>query len=421
MPSNRGSTRCGAVSANFGASGYGIRPRRDGRGRVAEPDVESPAIVLTTSLGWVCAVLAGVGVVYTLSAGVLAARFVSRRAKPADSFPPVSVIKPLYGTHPQLARSLSCFCDQDYPGEVQILFGVQDARDPAIAVVEALKAARPELDIELVVDPRLYGANRKASNLTNIATRARHGLLVLSDADIGVRPDYLRRVVAAMSAPGVGAVSCLYVGGGKGMWGRLAAMQIDYQFLPGAAMGKALGLAQPCFGSTIAISAKVLEEIGGFAAFADHLADDYEIGRAVRARGYRIAIPPMIVSHHCGEETGAQLFDHELRWGRTVRQIDPAGYAGSIVTYPTPLAMVAVALSGLAPWSIGLLVATLASRLLLKVCVDAATGSRAGPWWLLPIRDVMSFGVFLSSFAVNTVGWQGRRFRVGPDGVLLHT
>jgi ceramide glucosyltransferase len=383
--------------------------------------VASPAIVLTTGLGWLCAALAGIGVVYTLVAGVLAARFVSRRAKPAETFPPVSVIKPLYGAHPQLAQSLACFCNQDYPGEVQILFGVQDARDPAIAVVEALKAARPELDILLVVDPRLYGANRKASNLTNISAHARHGLLVLSDADIGVRPDYLRRVVAAMSAPDVGAVSCLYVGGGRGPWGQLAAMQIDYQFLPGAAMGKSLGLAQPCFGSTIAISAEVLEEIGGFAAFADHLADDYEIGRAVRARGYRIAIPPMIVSHHCGEETGAQLLDHELRWGRTVRQIDPAGYAGSVITYPTPLALAAVALSGLAPWSIGLLIATLASRLLLKVCVDAATGSRAGPWWLLPIRDVMSFGVFLSSFAVNTVGWQGRRFRVGPDGVLLHS
>jgi ceramide glucosyltransferase len=383
--------------------------------------VESPAIVLMTSLGWLCATLAGAGVAYTLLAGVLAARFVSRRAKAAESFPSVSVIKPLCGAHPQLAKALASFCDQDYPGEVQILFGVQDARDPAIAVVEALKAARPELDIELVVDPRLYGANRKASNLTNISARAKHGLLVLSDADIRVRPDYLRRVVAAMNAPGVGAVSCLYVGGGQGVWGRLAAMQIDYQFLPSVVMGKALRMAQPCFGSTIAISAEVLAEIGGFAAFADHLADDYEIGRAVRARGYRIAIPPMTVSHHCGEETSAQLFDHELRWGRTVRQIDPAGYAGSIITYPVPLALAAVALSSLAPWSIGLLVATLASRLMLKVCVDAATGSRAGSWWLLPIRDMLSFSVFLSSFAVNTVGWQGRRFRVGPDGVLLHS
>ncbi len=384
--------------------------------------MDSPATVLLTSLGWLCACLAAVGVAYTLAAGLLAARFVSRRVRTANTFPAVTIVKPLHGVHPGLGEALARFCEQDYPGDVQILFGVQDAKDPAIAVVEALRSARPNADIQLVVDPRLYGANRKASNLINIAARARHGLLIVSDADIWVEPDYLRRVVAAMSAPGVGAVSCLYVGGaGRGLWARLAAMAIDYHFMPGAVVGKALGLAQPCFGSTIAISTRVLAEIGGFAAFADHLADDYEIGRAVRARGYRIAIPPMIVSHYCCEESGAELLGHELRWGRTVRQISPAGYAGSLITYPAPLAMMAAALTGLPTWSLVLLSVSLASRVLLKVCVDAATGGRAGPWWLIPLRDVLSFGVFLASFVVNTIGWQGRRFRVGPDGVLLHS
>jgi ceramide glucosyltransferase len=363
-----------------------------------------------------------VGVAYTVTAALLAARFVSRSDRGAASFPPVSIVKPLHGAHPRLAEALERFCDQDYRGEVQILFGVQDAKDPAIAVVERLALSRPDADIRLVVDPRLYGVNRKASNLINIAARARHDLLILSDADILVQPDYLRRVVGAMSAPGVGAVSCLYVGcAGRGLWARLAAMAIDYHFLPGAVVGKALGLADPCFGSTIAISTGVLAEIGGFAAFADHLADDYEIGRAVRALGYRIAIPPMTVSHYCGEASGAELLGHELRWGRTVRQIDPAGYAGSLITYPAPLAAIGAVLTGFPDWSLGLLSVSLGVRILLKVCVDAATGSRAGPWWLMPLRDVLSFGVFLASFAVNTVGWQGRRFRVGPDGVLLHT
>jgi ceramide glucosyltransferase len=384
--------------------------------------VESPAIVLLTSLGWLCAGLSVVGVAYTLAAGLLAARFVSRRGGTPASFPPVSIVKPLHGAHDGLAEALQRFCDQDYPGEVQILFGVQDANDPAIAVVEQLRADRPEADICLVVDPRLYGANRKASNLINIAARARHGLLILSDADIRVEADYLRQVVGAMSAPGVGAVSCLYVGeAGRGLWARLAAMAIDYHFLPGAVVGKALGLAHPCFGSTIAISTDVLAEIGGFAAIADHLADDYEIGRAVRARGYRIAIPPMTVSHYCGEASSGELLGHELRWGRTVRQIDPAGYAGSLITYPAPLAMIAAALTGFPGWSLALLSVTLASRALLKVCVDLGAGSRAGPWWLMPLRDVLSFGVFIASFAVNTIGWQGKRFRVGPDGVLLYT
>jgi ceramide glucosyltransferase len=378
-------------------------------------------MTVLASLGWLAAAAAAVGVAYTLTAAGLAARFVSRRARRPLDFPAVSIIKPLHGAHGQLAVMLARFCEQDYPGPMQILFGVQSADDAAIGVVEALRAARPQLDIELVVDPRLYGANRKASNLINICAHAKHELLVLSDADIWVETDYVSRVVAALAAPGVGAVSCLYVGDGRqGLWSRLAAMAIDYHFLPGAVVGKALGLAQPCFGSTIALSRTVLSEIGGFAAFADHLADDYEIGRAVRARGYRIAIPPMTVSHHCDEASGGELLGHELRWGRTVRQIDPAGYTGSLITYPFPLALVAAALSGAPVWSAWLIAASLGSRALLKVCVDAATGSRAGPFWLMPLRDLMSFGVFLASFAVNTVGWQGRRFRVGPDGVLSH-
>ncbi len=388
----------------------------------ADFTVDSPAIVLVTSLGGLFACLAGAGVVYTISAAVLAARFFMARVRDARTFPAVSLIKPLHGAHAALEDALTRFCEQDYPADVQILFGVQDAHDPAIAVVERLRAARPDADIRLVIDPRLYGANRKASNLINIAAHARHEVLILSDADIWVAPDYLRKVVSALEPPGVGAVSCLYVGDARlGFWSRLAAMSIDYHFLPGAVVGKALGLAQPCFGSTIAISADVLRRIGGFAAFADHLADDYEIGRAVRALGYRIAIPPMVVSHYCAERAAADLFGHELRWGRTVRQIDPAGYAGSIVTYPLPLALAAAALTGAPIWSQALILATLASRLFLKVCVDCSTGSRAGPLWLMPVRDVLSFGVFLWSFAVNTVGWQGRRFRVGPDGVLLHT
>lgn len=376
----------------------------------------------STSLGLLAAIMAAAGIVYTLCAAALTARFVSRRSHPPRAFPPVSLVKPLHGAPAGLGEILERFCDQDYPGPVQIVFGVHDAADPAVAVVERLRSARPDVDIELVIDPRLHGANRKASNLANIAARARHEVLVLSDADILVEHDYLRRVTAALAGREVGAVSCLYVGlSSRNLWSRLSAMGIDYQFLPSAVLGKSIGLAQPCFGSTIAITQAVLEEIGGFAAFADHLADDYEIGRAVRARGYRIAIPAMTVAHHCTEADRASLLDHELRWGRTVRQIDPAGYAGSIVTYPIPLALIAAALSGLAPWSVALIVATWLSRLSLKACVDAVTGARAGPWWLLPVRDCLSFGVFMASFAVNTVGWQGRRFRVGRGGLLLQT
>ncbi len=377
--------------------------------------------VVAAGLIWGLAALAAAGVVYSLAAALVAVRFFSGRLDPATVFPAITVIKPLHGLQDGLGETLSTYCRQDYPASVQLLFGVQSAKDPAIEVVRGLQADWPDMDIELVIDSRLHGANRKASNLINIAEHARHPLLVVSDADIEVESDYLRRIAGAMSAPGVGAATCLYVGRARaGVWATLSAMGIDYHFLPNAVLGQTLGLAEPCFGSTIALNRSVLEKIGGFAAFADHLADDYEIGRAVRAKGYEVAIPPMVVAHHCAETSWRELLAHELRWSRTVRLIDPGGHAGSLVTYPTALALLTALGSGFPLWSIGLIFASLGARFCLKACLDRATGARAGAWWLMPIRDILSFGFFLASFAGNTVGWQGRRFRVGPDGVLTH-
>jgi len=377
--------------------------------------------VLREALSWLLAVLAGAGVAYNLVASFASLRFFARPRPAGGTFPPVSILKPLHGDHEGLAEALERFCRQDYPNDVQVVFGVHNADDAAVAVVEKLRADMPLADIRLVIDPRLHGANRKASNLINIAAHARHDLLIISDADIVVDRDYLRQVVGAMGPPEVGAVSCLYVGQSNGsFWARLSAMGIDYQFLPSVVMGRALGMAEPCFGATIAITTNMLAEIGGFAAFANHLADDYEIGRAVRERGYHIAIPTMVVAHHCAETSGRELISHQLRWNRTVRLIDPVGFAGSLVTYPTALALLAAAAAGFPLWSGVLILASLTARICLKVCVDAATGARAGPWWLMPILDIMSFAVFLASFTVNTVGWQGRRFRIGADGVILH-
>jgi ceramide glucosyltransferase len=362
------------------------------------------------------------GAVYTLLAAVATLGVLNRAKRANDALPDVTIVKPLRGAAPGLRDALERFCQQDYPGKIQIVFGVHDAADPAIAVVDALQRAYPAIEIDLVIDSRLHGANRKASNLINIVGQAKHELLVLSDSDIIVDRTYVQTVVAALSEPGVGLVSCLYVGKDDGrLWSRLAAMAINYQFIPGAILGKALGLAQPCFGSTIAVRSDVLSSIGGFAAFADHLADDYEIGRAVRRLGMRIAMPPMLVSHICDEGKAGELLGRGLRWGRTVRQIDPLGYAGSLITYPLPLVLIGAALLGPSPAMLSLAAAVLAMRVAFKLCIDAATGARAGSWWLVPFSDVLSFGVFIASFAVNSVGWHGTRFRVSREGALIHS
>jgi ceramide glucosyltransferase len=334
----------------------------------------------------------------------------------------VTVIKPLKGAQSGLAQALERFCHQDYAGPVQIVFGVHDAADPAIDVVRELQQAHPDLDIELRIDPRIHGSNLKASNLINIVAAANHDILILSDADIVVEPSYVSTVVGALGEPGVGLVSSFYVGDARGgAWARLSAMAINYQFMPGAILGKVLGLEEPCFGSTIALSRDVLEQVGGFAAFADHLADDYEIGRAVRGLGLRIALPPMTVGHICDDAKAGPMIDRELRWGRTVYQINPAGYAGSLITYPLPLAMISAAFLGLAPLSLALVVFVLATRLGFRAAFDLATGASAGRWWWLPASDILAFGLFVASFGVKSVGWHGVRFRVSREGALLQS
>ena len=189
---------------------------------------------------------------------------------PVGPAPGVSLLKPLYGDEPDLARNLRSFCRQDYDGPVQILFGVSRADDAAVATVERVLAEFPGRDVALVVDERRHGTNGKVSNLVNMAERARHPVLVFADSDMLVGPDYLARVVSALGAPGTGAVTCLYRGVAvPGVWSRLAVQWIDHHFLPNVVVGLALGLAKPCFGSTIALRRDTLTRIGGFAAFKE--------------------------------------------------------------------------------------------------------------------------------------------------------
>ncbi|MDE2267066.1 MAG: bacteriohopanetetrol glucosamine biosynthesis glycosyltransferase HpnI [Alphaproteobacteria bacterium] len=365
------------------------------------------------------AVLAFCGTAYAVMATVFVGRFSRSPASAAVGYPPVTILKPLHGDEPRLEDNLETFFTQEFAAPFQIVFGVQDGGDPAIGVVDRLRARHPGVDAALIVDARRHGANAKVSNLTNMYGAARHDVLVLSDADIGVSSDYLSRVVAALEPADVGAVTCLYisaVAGGPGA--RLTAMGIDYHFLPNVLTGLGLGLAEPCFGSTIALRRALLEEIGGFGAFASYLADDYEIGRAVRAKGYRVAIPNLAVRHTCGEQGVGDWLAHELRWARTLRVVAPSGHVGSVVTYAIPLAVLGTILSGFTLFSLTALATSLAARAVLKWRIDKIFGGEGGPLWLLPVRDVLSFGVFLASLFGGSVEWQGEHLRVKHDGAL---
>jgi ceramide glucosyltransferase len=377
-------------------------------------------LVFATAIGWFLAVCALIGACYAVASARAVERFFKTPNAAEADHPPVTVLKPLHGAEPGLTENLESFCVQNYPAPVQFLFGVQDAKDPAIAIVKILQEKHPQLDLALVTGSYREASNPKIANLVTMFPHAKHDVLILSDSDIGVSAGYLRNVVATLGQPGIGAVTCCYTGRASDrFWSKMAAMGTDYQFLPAVLYGVGIGLATPCFGSTIAVRKSVLAEIGGFAAFGERLADDYEIGRAIRARGYRIALPPLVVTHSANEDSAGDLFRHELRWARTIRAIDGLGHMGSLVTHPVPLAILGALLLGFSYAATLALAVAIASRLWLKHRIDRALGINGLSSWLLVPRDVLSFMVFLSSFFVRQVDWQGQRYKVVASGTLV--
>jgi ceramide glucosyltransferase len=367
----------------------------------------------------VCYVAAALGCAYALF-GTIAARDFARSTAAArpESFPPVTILKPLHGEEPDLYAHLASFCLQDYPSPVQIVFGVADPADPAVAIVRTLVAEFPDRDLALVISSRRHGANAKVSNLINMQSEARHEVLVIADSDIAVPRDYLTTVAATLDQPGVGLVTCLYCGAAaSGIWSRLSAAAIDYHFLPNVLIGLKLGLATPCFGSTIALTKASLAKLGGLQSVADQLADDYGLGMAAREAGLKVAIPPLIVTHVCAERSARELLLHEIRWARTIRAVDPLGYAGLAITHAFPLALLGVMLGGLTP-AAGLVPAALICRFALHAELRRRFLLRDAYFWLGPIRDVLSFVVFVASFFCRRLEWRGRRYVLAADNRL---
>jgi len=375
----------------------------------------SLGLTLVLILGWA----------YLAGATAVALRFARRarrhRGVAADAAPPgrpaISVLKPLHGAEPGLYENLRSFADQDYP-EFQLVLGVRDRTDSALPVARALIGDLPGSDIELVVDPQVTGSNLKVANLENMLPKARHDVIVMADSDMRVDPDYLKTVTAPLADPAVGTVTCLYKGvPGGGLWSRLAALHINFGFLPSALAGDAVGIGDGCFGATIALRREVLERIGGFARIRNELADDHRIGDAVRGLGLTGVLSPYIVENLVNEPSFASLWRHELRWARTSRAMAPLGFAGSAITHAVALATLAAAASGSgAAWRFVAL--TLAMRWITSAIIARGLDLPRSGLWLLPLRDALSFAVFVGSFCGRSVSWRDQLFRVEPGGQM---
>ena len=336
--------------------------------------------------------------------------------RPTHDFPPVSILKPLKGIDPDIYESFRSHCLLEYP-EYEIIFGVSDPDDPAVASVQKLQKEFSGRRIELVVCPEKLGANVKVSNLEQMIQAARYEHLLVNDSDIRVGPEYLRRVVAPLAASTVGMVTCLYRGVAAATLGsRLEALGISTDFVPGVLAARQLERGiRFALGSTMVFRRADLERAGGFRGIVDFLADDYELGRRVSNLGLNVAVSDVIVETHLPAYDLRGFIEHQMRWARGVRDSRPGGYAGLVSTFGLAWGLLAVIASSGAAWAWLALGVTLAMRLAVGLVVGDAVlqdSHVVRSLWLLPLRDLIAIGVWVASFAGHTVTWRGDRFEL---------
>ena len=336
--------------------------------------------------------------------------------------PPVSILKPLKGIDPEIYESFRSHCMQDYP-EYEIIFGVSDPDDPAVASVERLRQEFPERPIFLIVCREILGPNVKVSNLQQMAQAARHDLLIVNDSDIRVENDYLLRVTAPLAGQHVGMVTCLYRGVAASTLGsQLEALGISTDFCAGVLAAQNLeGGLRFGLGSTLAFRREDLAGIGGFLALADYLADDYELGKLISELNKQVVLSDVVVETHLPSYDLSGFIQHQLRWFRAVRDARKGGYLGLASTFGVMWALLAYFASDFAVWSLALLAAVLLIRFTLAFVMCRAILHDDGSsrsLWLLPIRDLVAVAVWIASFVGNTVTWRGDRFRL-KDGRLI--
>ncbi|MFN2461120.1 MAG: bacteriohopanetetrol glucosamine biosynthesis glycosyltransferase HpnI [Candidatus Velthaea sp.] len=344
-------------------------------------------------------------------------RAFGRRAVPSAGAaqPPISVLKPLRGSEPQLAENLRSFCRQDY-ADFEVIFGARDPDDAALPIARDVAREFPGRARTVSGDgPRFV--NPKIDTLGMMLPHAAHGVLVIADSDMRVEPDYLRAVIAPFGEPHVGAVTCLYRGTPLGgAVSTLAAMRADEHFAASVLVAEALGPLRFCFGSTMAVRRTALEGVGGLAALGWHLADDALLGELLSNAGWRVVLSPYVVENVVVEPTLWDLCLHELRWARTNRMLRPAGYALLFLTYPIPLAVLYAAVSR-RPHAAAVLAAAFALRFALARAARRTFGVRgARAAWLVPVRDVLGLALWAGAYATRDVRWRAERLTTAPDG-----
>ena len=340
-----------------------------------------------------------------------------RRQKPSPQVNhlPVSILKPVHGKDAGFYEAIRTHALDQYP-EFEILFGIRRENDPARLEVERLRAEFPALPIRLVLCAT-SAPNLKVGSLIDLAREARHSILIVNDSDISVPPGYIGNVTAPLREPGIGLVTCLYRAEAHDWPSRFEALAIATDFAPSTLVAQLFGVSDFGLGSTLAFRRTDLERIGGFRAIADYIADDYQLGHKLHALGLCNIISKVVVSTRLSSGSWLGAWRHQVRWARTIRLSQGAGYAGLPITYASLWVAIA-ALLGL--WWIAL--PLLAIRLAMAlVCGWLLLGS-ADVWkycYAIPLRDLCGVAVWAAGLVGDTVVWRDQRLKLDAEGKII--
>ena len=346
--------------------------------------------------------------------------FNATRQFPKNSSSPVSVLIPVCGVDADAWENWESFCLQDYE-HYEVLFGVMNPNDPAVPILEELVAKYPNR-ARLIFCLEVRGINHKFSNLTHLLEAAQHEVIISTDSDMWVKPEYVRTVTAPLVDPEVGIVTCGYLSHEpKFLPATLASFGRCIDFIPSVLIARTVerGL-KFALGATIATRKSVLEQIGGLKSVVNRIGCDYYIGNMVAEKGYRVELSQYILETNNGLESFRHLFDRELRWARMSRWNRGSLYYSIACTYGTVYCVLLLLVSGAAPWAVIVSFVTVSVRTVQAVvCIYSMGCPKLLGWlWVLPIRDLMTFAIWVAGMSGRSIYWRGRHLLIGPDGIL---
>ncbi len=371
--------------------------------------------------------------IFTAMAATGLWRFVSmrkRRLRTAVSsyLPPVTLLKPLHGSEPNLEEHLTTFFEQDYP-TFEILFCARQSEDEGLKTAARVAARFPAIPVRFLTTGEPKYINAKVASLERMESAASHSLLVISDSDVRVQSDYLRRILAPFADPQVGLLTCLYrgVAADNGIWSRLEAAGMSVEMTSGVLVANLTEGMHFALGPTMVVRRECVQEIGGFGVLGDYCADDFVLGKLVSENGHKVVLSDHIIDHIVINERFVSSVKHQVRWMKSTRFSRPLGHMGTVLTFSVPFGLLSggAALALRMPWlGFGLLGWSVLSRAALAMVVGSAV---VGEKHLLrlgliyPLRDLLGFCYWSASYLSDKIVWRGEIYRLIAGGRMRST